>query len=712
MSKYRIDAVEIAGFKAFTAPQKVSIGGRTTFILGENGLGKSSIIEAIVWCLYGTETDVRNKLFQGPCVVNLYLSESGVPNKIHRIQRRMHQVDNQSDVDVYLADGSRQNVTDFIPQLKKLEHGPGTRVIFAEQEPGRRYSHDFNDFEGLLAAYLGLDVFYSLIEWLDSYIASQEEMFETQVRSKEKTLSQSINLKVQSIHDRLNVMNAQPPWESQLPPSEKETGERVRSFLGDVSSSPGQHFAAPANSTLEQLLVLCSSKIKELEAASKTKLQEAEKALAAKLSNVASLRNQLRDVVQKIGDQESVKGQKESELAGLFSGKSETEIRAERDALLASHGQLVHHASMIKEASFIVNESTKKCPICEDNLVGENLKEHLENERQGITAEASNVLSRIESITGILENADSIKKTIEQAKVSTGLATQEQADLEGLLSKLLEIQQISPDSVESKITELGKSLEDIRRNVTTATTKLSTLVDQLLKFQRTAEYHKLNRSLSKLADFVQSEDRKRVLSKIAEFDGYIHSLKLVRVAMEAAYLNAFSSYIPVLEKEMTSVYQTLTKQKSFDAVRIINQPPSAINKTGRKMILQVGSPLKDVWVTPDREKADVLNGQASSALNLVPYFAFARMGLSKHEIDFLLIDDPSQSFDTSHVEFLLELLKSVADISQVIVATHERDRIEGRLSSYFGDYNILNVDGFTVDSGPHISAVIRQPQRA
>lgn len=278
-SKYRIEAVEIAGFKAFTTPQKVLINGKTTFIFGENSLGKSSIIEAIVWCLYGTEIEVRNQLYQGPCYVNLYLREASDSSKIFRIYRRMHQADNQSDVDVYFPDGTRKNITDFIPQLKKLEHGPGMRVIFAEQEPGRRYSHDLNNFEELIAAYLGLDVAYSLIDWLGKFIDIQEATFNTQVRSKEKEISDEIQKRVQTVHERIKMITGQPPWDSKFPPSEGETTEKTSSFLKNISSLLGEDSQGVTDTELEGLLTICLSKINQLENSSKTLLEANAKGL-------------------------------------------------------------------------------------------------------------------------------------------------------------------------------------------------------------------------------------------------------------------------------------------------------------------------------------------------------------------------------------------------------------------------------------------------
>jgi DNA repair exonuclease SbcCD ATPase subunit len=299
-SKYRIEAVEIAGFKAFTTPQRVPINGKTTFIFGENSLGKSSIIEAVVWCLYGTETGVRNQLYQGPCFVNLYLMESGDSSKISRIQRRMHQADNESDVDVYSPDGSRKNITDFIPQLKKLEHGPGTRVIFAEQEPGRRYSHDLNNFEELIAAYLELDIAYSLIGWLVKFIENQETTFNNQVRSKEKEISDGIQKTCQIVYERIKMITGQPPWDSKFPPSEIETLEKVRSFLGNISSLLGEDNVAVTSTDLEELLTLGSSKLNELENSSKTSLEANVKALENRQETASELRNQLYDVIQQV----------------------------------------------------------------------------------------------------------------------------------------------------------------------------------------------------------------------------------------------------------------------------------------------------------------------------------------------------------------------------------------------------------------------------
>src|SRR5438094_6164609 len=63
---------------------------------------------------------------------------------------------------------------------------------------------------------------------------------------------------------------------------------------------------------------------------------------------------------------------------------------------------------------------------------------------------------------------------------------------------------------------------------------------------------------------------------------------------------------------------------------------------------------------------------------------------------------PSQSFDTSRVELLLKELATAATHAQLIVASHEDDRFEPFIDTYFtaGSYRVLHVVDFTPEAGP------------
>ena len=58
---FRIHNVTIEGFKAFTTPQTFEFEGRNIFLFGPNGFGKTSIVEAIRWCLFWPELSARTR---------------------------------------------------------------------------------------------------------------------------------------------------------------------------------------------------------------------------------------------------------------------------------------------------------------------------------------------------------------------------------------------------------------------------------------------------------------------------------------------------------------------------------------------------------------------------------------------------------------------------------------------------------------------------
>ena len=79
----------------------------------------------------------------------------------------------------------------------------------------------------------------------------------------------------------------------------------------------------------------------------------------------------------------------------------------------------------------------------------------------------------------------------------------------------------------------------------------------------------------------------------------------------------------------------------------------------------------------------ILNGQALNAIQLVPYFVFSRYQ-DEPLLDLLLLDDPTQAFDTDKIQLLLTELSDAASHATLFVATHEEDRFSPFLKEFFG----------------------------
>lgn len=703
MPKYRIDSVKIAGFKGFTDEQVIPLRAKTTFIFGQNGLGKSSIIEAIVWCLYGTESAVRNQFHKGTCSVDLFLSEIKDPARIWRVHRVLHQVDNQSDADAFTPENKRINISEFLPQLRKLEHGPGARVIFAEQEPGRRYSHDINNFEALIAAYLGLDEIYSLIDWLGKFVETQEIVSVDPVRARAKAVTEALNARISNIQVELNSINSQPPWEGTSPPSLRDTTSSASSLLGTVQTLLGEPMTPQSSEKLQDILDSIGNKLAQLEQVSQGQLENSTRDLETKVNRLTELRTIISQTSTELVTLETRSLQQAEEAKRILGTDTESGLAEQLKSLDAKTGRLLKSASLAREAQKVVTSDMTICPVCSAQYEPGQLHSHLEEILRSAEQSSGAAIQQVTAIKNRLEAIGRIKGEHNGTATAIGIANQKKSQAESEAMALMGQDPIDLSKIDLKLTEFGRSLQELTEKRVQGNVRVSSIKDQLDKLRRIGTYHRLLRSLSVIDEFKRSEPYASAESKLKELERTLHGLKEIRQHLEDAYVTAFSRYLPVLSREMTNVYRHLTHQKSFDSIRVLPEPGNPVNSTTHKMILQVGSAIRDRWVIPD-PKSDVLNGQALSVLNLVPYFAFAKMGLSKHEVDFLLIDDPSQSFDTTHIEYLLELLGQVAEEAQIIIASHERDRIEAKLGHYFKDFGIIEVEDFSVEKGPVLAA--------
>ncbi len=185
-----------------------------------------------------------------------------------------------------------------------------------------------------------------------------------------------------------------------------------------------------------------------------------------------------------------------------------------------------------------------------------------------------------------------------------------------------------------------------------------------------------------------------------EFVEVLESLHTIREALQESFNSSLNRTLPQINDLMTEVYGRLTQQASFPMIVVKSGPP----EERRRLRLSVSS---DRTPGESFEPSEVLNGQAFNALNLVPYFVFSQFQAEALELDCLLIDDPSQSFDTSRVELLMRELATAGTHAQLIVASHEEDRFAPLVNRYFHpeSYRVLRVTSFAPELGPTLERV-------
>ncbi len=232
-AKYRIKKVHIEGFRGFTVPQTIDLAGENLFIFGLNGCGKSSIVEAIRWCLFGAppggDIEVRNTFYKAQeCRVSLLLESTDRHISVQREFRPGHDRSRQTIRDI---SGKELRARDALPQLARLGHHESAQVIFAAQHAaGRQVPADISDFKTVLCFYLRLEDVPKLLADLERLFeerSAEAENLAGQIEQVEKRYRDQL----QEVQTRLVTLLESPPWGDIEIPTGSDTIAKIKAFV-------------------------------------------------------------------------------------------------------------------------------------------------------------------------------------------------------------------------------------------------------------------------------------------------------------------------------------------------------------------------------------------------------------------------------------------------------------------------------------------------
>ena len=243
-SGFRIQSVAIEGFKGFTARQEIGLEGRHAFLLGQNGNGKSSIVEAIRWGLFGSTRRpneiVANRDYPDQCRVEITLMREG---KVWRLRRTLIRgIGGGSDAELTDDQGEKHPIGNVMPQLDSTKAGEGMHIIFAPQStPLRRQPEDLTPFERTVFNHLGLDHPRALLSELDDFVKTQE-FEEKELGDKLTEACQNIDRDISQLERQRVAIVSSPPWESSQVPSTAESENKARNIIEGITRKPPDKF--------------------------------------------------------------------------------------------------------------------------------------------------------------------------------------------------------------------------------------------------------------------------------------------------------------------------------------------------------------------------------------------------------------------------------------------------------------------------------------
>ena len=700
-SAFRVEGVAIEGFKAFTKRQTFEFSGRHVFLFGPNGSGKTSIVEAIRWCLFGLASRggeiVKNQFYaEGPCIVQLTLAS---PDGLWMLQRRLRSSGGESDLTVRDPNGTERNLEDAFPQLSRIGPSAGTHVIYAAQQPSsRRPEADITDFRYVVYRYLGIEEIPRLAGVLLE-LSKDWQIQEDEICQAVDALGEQISQRISDIDNSLSRINSDPPWGSGMTPTNAETNRKIEKLASDANNL-GAEISTGELNNLDP-----DSKLYEIDTAISLYLSRGMTDLKQKLTEKTNQHKtaesslvRIRSAVDGIADENAHLCELRTETASVLNGSEIDELKEELRLIEADLKTSQLKLDMVRAivrylGTFEHEISSGLCPACDTVVELDDLKSRAEELQNTGDRRTNDILALRDRLR---DRVSSVHRHARRIAEVEGKIAQFQTDISSILEEAArELDFPSQPSMEP----FAEYVEDLRLTCQ----KMQTTVDsenetnnawaiRIENYRQELRFQKLRGLKSRLESlyegrFIPLHDSLKDLTEMRDVANQTRMLLNLRLK------ERLENDLPPVAQEMTDVYLRLTETPTFDSISI----HQGENQDGElTLALHVSSSRG-----PGRWGLDhgILNGQAMNAIQLVPYFVFSRYQEGPL-LDLLLLDDPTQAFDTRKIKLLLTELHAATSHATLFVATHEEDKFVPVLREFFDGNEIkaykslgINADG-------------------
>lgn len=239
-NSYKINKINISNFRGVTEGCTIDVGGKHLFLFGPNGFGKSTVLEAVRWCLFGSPTgtgqqeiEVRNTFFPAN-VSEVTLSLSAV-SKGYNVRRYLSPGAPRSRQIITDSNGKELEQREAFPLLARLGQPTGTQVIFAAQHAAGRRQSEISDFSKVLYFYLEIEKIPELLEKLNKML--EERRAEHQEMAKQiDVFAGEIREKIVILQSKKDEILKNPPWGKGSIPTTNETDRKVEVVFQEMAS--------------------------------------------------------------------------------------------------------------------------------------------------------------------------------------------------------------------------------------------------------------------------------------------------------------------------------------------------------------------------------------------------------------------------------------------------------------------------------------------
>ena len=690
--KLRLLAIEIEGFRGINRPLRLEFGDRATLLLAPNGQGKTSVLAAIEWSLFGKLAfQIKENITNDEVVnVNHHSGETSVRLTLQRgaeryvVERRRRLGKRDISLRVTKPDGEVDEglaADSYLYRLLGLTFDDFYRACYLHQDSIRGLLVDEPRVrDEALDRLFGLDRLRSILAaiQLKPVTDAIEKVRDQQRRAYDKLSGAAQQLEQQR---QRHLQEAQAlGWQEPALTLDRgltQAGELIKSLI-DFSNTFG--FARPeiAEAGTVDDLERVARKAKEVIREYRLNPTNAPSSVDANrnLGDLERMAQTLESTVtSKARSSEAVDVHRQTHGDDRSLVDRRLELTAQEHAAHRAVNDLETSTRLIGDALEVLkaHSDIRSCPVCGQPVVAHSLLDSLES-RMGTAGLAEhtrllgalelvdaelNVLGQVERERARLRDAHSYALQAEQAaleearRMSPGL----EAGFAGLAELKHQIGRVRAD-VEQALSvdqNRGQKLDDIEQSVD----RLRAL-HKIVKDDQDLSVLRVTAGTE--GDAEEDEELSEELSRLISLQ---ESMQMIAAAIQDVARQRSHQAIESSRPSMVEFYSLLCNHPYFDRLRIDAQDKMQLGVAKNTYIIRAYS-TSDGTATLAGSR---LSTAQMNCLALSIYLALTEV--MSHHLGFIILDDPSQSLDGAHKLALAKVLAGILTRTQMVISTQD-----------------------------------------
>jgi len=723
----KINAIEIEGFRGFTKKTHIDLSTPVVILYGGNHQGKSSVLNAIEWCLYGDEcmgekSGIRERVGTGESAWRI------VNDNTEKFQIKM---EIESGKGIYTVkrvevkgkgkkgkilkftypDGKEKEGEEAKQEIAKFLHisfKDFTTTIYQHQEiirdfviqkPGER--------SDAMDRLLGLSDYRNILDGIKkSDISKIQKEIAEEFNNLQVRIEEAIKIRQKYIGDKINKAKDKGLRDEEL--NEEKLLKLTESIKGDISDLARQlglttTIISPLSDwkDTESFITSIKKECDRLWAESHDVKEQSKK--LKKRAETDSLKSQYENQYQnlklkkkELRDFEQENGNVDKIDNKIVKTTKKIEDIDEEIKRINSKAKLVEEGiSILKSAT---PTDTDICPLCGKSVP--NLLEHLQKEwEEKINAQVNELKEQQEELNKKKTDLERLKK--EHNILSQDIQGEKDRlnKIIGNISKFLHKELSDRDDPVAilliEIKNIKTRLEEIEGAIRSKRDKIDAIFEKTDTINWLFEILILKNKLEEINKIQKTDEYKqqeKIKADVSNLVGEVEELtEIIKECMKKEAEDKISS-----ARDAIDVYfRRITKNPAFQALNI------RVDEDRRTGV--------NIYTFEDQNGKELIPILSLGDLNSLALSIF--LGLAKtvgdfHPLGFILMDDPSQSLDSQQKARLVKVINELCEIKNIIVSTMDGEFKELLKDNITKAKTVYMFSDWLPDSGPKISEEI------